>query len=210
MRFLSSRPIWMRFRSAMARPLPPGILNPKLPGRAYGAADMKCPSMAAHPILSTLILGQFNDDLRGKKVRGRVVGSKLVLYDDRGRELTMQGFPAVRQSLPGQRIRSNSSFFRYRDRARLRAPDGSIMRIGYASQNGRSYTGIGRLMKKRGLLGPGESSMQGIVSWLRRNPAEGRAIMRENKSYVFFREITGGRPAGRYGLSGGRRNQRGG
>jgi membrane-bound lytic murein transglycosylase A len=73
------------------------------------------------------------------------------------------------------------------------------MRIGYASQNGREYTGIGKLMKDRGLLEPGQTSMQGIVSWLRAHPEEGRAIMRENKSYVFFRELTGPGPLGGLG-----------
>jgi membrane-bound lytic murein transglycosylase A len=46
------------------------------------------------------------------------------------------------------------------------------MRIGYDSQNGRDYTGIGALMKARGLLGPGQTSMQGIVAWLREHPEE--------------------------------------
>jgi membrane-bound lytic murein transglycosylase A len=32
--------------------------------------------------------------------------------------------------------------------------------------------------------------MQGIVAWLHAHPDEANAIMRENKSYVFFREQT--------------------
>ena len=68
------------------------------------------------------------------------------------------------------------------------------MRIGYAGQNGREYTGIGGVMRERGLLGDGPGqypgSMQGIMQYLREHPAEGRALMRENKSWVFFRELT--------------------
>ena len=71
------------------------------------------------------------------------------------------------------------------------------MRIGYESQNGRAYTGIGRLMKDRGLITDG--SMQGIVAYLQANPDEGRKIMQENKSYVFFRELTGAGPLGAMG-----------
>jgi len=41
--------------------------------------------------------------------------------------------------------------------------------------------------------------MQGIVQWLRDHPAEGRSIMRENKSFVFFRELDGA-PLGALGL----------
>ncbi len=91
-------------------------------------------------------------------------------------------------------------FLQIQGSGRLRQPDGSVVRIGYAGQNGREYVGIGKLMKDRGLLGPGQTSMQGIVAWLRSNPEEGRAIMRENKSYIFFQELTGPGPLGALGL----------
>jgi membrane-bound lytic murein transglycosylase A len=82
----------------------------------------------------------------------------------------------------------------------LRAPDGQIMRIGYAGQNGQAYTGIGGVMRQRGLLGdqPGQyaGSMQGIMQYLREKPVEGQALMRENKSWVFFRELTTDGPLG--------------
>ncbi len=86
----------------------------------------------------------------------------------------------------------------------LRAPDGRVMRIGYAGQNGLPYTGIGGVMRQRGMIGtePGQisGSMQGIMGWLRANPVEGKALMRENKSWVFFRELTGGAPLGALGI----------
>jgi membrane-bound lytic murein transglycosylase A len=91
-------------------------------------------------------------------------------------------------------------FLQIQGSGRLRSPDGSVIRIGYAGQNGREYVGIGKLMKDRGLLGPGQTSMQGIVAWLRANPEEGKAIMRENKSYIFFQELTGPGPLGALGL----------
>ncbi|HEY0130713.1 MAG TPA: murein transglycosylase A [Allosphingosinicella sp.] len=91
-------------------------------------------------------------------------------------------------------------FLQIQGSGRLRLPDGGVMRIGYAGQNGREYVGIGKLMKDRGLLGPGQTSMQGIVAWLRAHPEEGRAIMRENKSYIFFQELTGPGPLGALGL----------
>ena len=41
--------------------------------------------------------------------------------------------------------------------------------------------------------------MQAITDWLRAHPEEGRALMRENKSYVFFQELTGPGPLGALG-----------
>ena len=87
---------------------------------------------------------------------------------------------------------------------RLRTPEGDVIRIGYAGQNGREYTGIGAVMRARGLLGDGPGkypgSMQGIMAYIRENPAEGGELMRLNKSWVFFQELTGDGPLGALGV----------
>jgi membrane-bound lytic murein transglycosylase A len=54
-------------------------------------------------------------------------------------------------------------------------------------------------MKDRGLIQAG--SMQDIMSYIRANPVEGAGIMNENKSYVFFRELTGAGPLGALGIA---------
>jgi membrane-bound lytic murein transglycosylase A len=77
-------------------------------------------------------------------------------------------------------------------------PDGGTLRIGYDTQNGRDYTGIGSIMKRQGLVPNG--SMQELVRWLRANPEQGRAIMDQNKSYVFFR-LLDGLPVGALGVA---------
>ena len=91
-------------------------------------------------------------------------------------------------------------FLQIQGSGRLLAPDGSVMRIGYAGQNGRGYTAIGAVMRERGLLGDGpgqyEPSMQGIMRYLREHPEEGAELMRQNPSWVFFRELTGDGPLG--------------
>jgi membrane-bound lytic murein transglycosylase A len=70
------------------------------------------------------------------------------------------------------------------------------MRIGYADQNGREYVAIGRQLRERGILPPGGANMQAIKAWMRQNPDQGRELMRENLSYIFFRELTGPGPLG--------------
>ncbi|MDB5726345.1 MAG: rane-bound lytic murein transglycosylase precursor [Novosphingobium sp.] len=91
-------------------------------------------------------------------------------------------------------------FLQIQGSGRLRAPDGSVMRIGYAGQNGRDYVALGALMRDRGLIGEGEGqysgSMQGVMRYLREHPEDGKALMRQNQSWVFFREITGDGPIG--------------
>jgi membrane-bound lytic murein transglycosylase A len=95
-------------------------------------------------------------------------------------------------------------FLQIQGSGRLRAPDGTVIRIGYAGQNGRQYVGIGSVMRQRGLIGDGPGqypgSMQGLIRYLTDHPEDGRALMRENLSYVFFRELTGDGPIGAMGV----------
>ncbi len=135
-------------------------------------------------------LGAFSTSLKGKKIRGRVSGSNFIPYYDRT-AIEQGALAETAPILAWAKDPVELFFLQIQGSGRLRLPDGSILRIGYDTQNGRDYTGIGALMKTRGLLQPGQTSMQGIVQWLHDHPVEGQAIMRENKSFVFFRELDG-------------------
>ena len=87
-------------------------------------------------------------------------------------------------------------FLEIQGSGRVRFPDGSVMRLGYASQNGREYVAIGRLLRERGILPPGGANMEAIKAWMRSSPDQGKALMRENLSYIFFKELTGPGPLG--------------
>lgn len=95
-------------------------------------------------------------------------------------------------------------FLQVQGSGRLRLPDGGVMQIGYAAQNGLAYSGIGAVMRQRGMIGEGpgqySGSMQGIMQYIREHPEEGRALMRENRSWVFFRELRGDGPLGALGV----------
>lgn len=95
-------------------------------------------------------------------------------------------------------------FLQIQGSGRLRTPEGEVIRIGYAGQNGREYVGIGSVMRERGLLGDGPGqyagSMQGIMQYLRERPDEGRELMRLNKSWIFFQELRGDGPLGALGV----------
>ncbi len=95
-------------------------------------------------------------------------------------------------------------FLQIQGSGRLISPEGEVIRIGYASQNGQGYTGIGGVMRERGLLGDGPGqyagSMQGIMQYLRENPEDGRDLMRLNESWVFFQELEGDGPLGSLGV----------
>jgi len=136
-------------------------------------------------------LGQFADSLKGKKIRGRVSGTSLIPYYDR--TAIEQG--AIAQTAPVLAWGADPAevfFLQIQGSGVLRYRDGTTQRIGYDDQNGRDYTGIGKLMLDRGLIDRNQASMQGIVAWLRAHPDQATEIMRENKSFVFFRPLSGG------------------
>jgi membrane-bound lytic murein transglycosylase A len=87
-------------------------------------------------------------------------------------------------------------FLEIQGSGRIRFDDGTVMRVGYAGQNGRDYVAIGRLLRDRGILPPGGANMQAIKDWIRSNPDLGKELMRENSSYIFFQELTGAGPLG--------------
>jgi len=136
--------------------------------------------------------------LTGARGRGRIdANGQYVLYHDRAE--IEDGALAGRGLEIGWAADPVDLFFlQIQGSGRLRLPDGSVMRIGYAGQNGREYVALGRLMRERGIL-QSPITMQAITTWLRAHPAEGRALMRENKSYVFFQELTGPGPLGALG-----------
>lgn len=135
-------------------------------------------------------LAQFGKAGTGTKLRGRIVDGKFVPYysraeivngalDNKGLELAWAADPV------------ELFFLHVQGSGNLRLPDGSLMRIGYNGGNGRDYVGIGKLLKDRGVLGPGQTSMQGIMDYLRADPVRGAQVMDENPSYIFFRELSG-------------------
>lgn len=73
--------------------------------------------------------------------------------------------------------------------ARLLLEDGSTMRVGYAGKTGHPYTSIARVLVERGEGTPEELTMAGLRRWLEGNPARRDALLRENRSYIFFREV---------------------
>ena len=174
-----------------------GYYEPEIAGARVQRPGYAVPIYRRPADLVDVNLGQFSDSLKGRTIRGKVQGTNFVPYDERSQ--------IVAGSLAGRRLELAWAadpveffFLQVQGSGRLRLPDGGIMRIGYDGQNGRDYTGIGKLMKDRGLIQAG--SMQDIMAYLRANPVDGAAIMNENKSVVFFRELTGAGPLGALGV----------
>jgi membrane-bound lytic murein transglycosylase A len=73
--------------------------------------------------------------------------------------------------------------------ARVRFEDGSTLRINYDAHNGYPYTPVGRILIDRGIIPKEQMSMQKIRDWMTQNPDGAKELRRQNRSYVFFREV---------------------
>ena len=80
-------------------------------------------------------------------------------------------------------------FLQIQGSGRIRLPDGSTTRVGYADQNGHPYRPIGRWLVEQGELARDQVSMQSIKQWASANPARLQELLSQNPSYVFFREL---------------------
>jgi membrane-bound lytic murein transglycosylase A len=73
--------------------------------------------------------------------------------------------------------------------ARVHLEDGSTVRINYDAHNGYPYTAVGRVLIDRGIIPKDQMSMQKIRDWMAQNPDGAKDLRRQNRSYIFFREV---------------------
>ena len=172
-----------------------GYFEPEIAGVRTRQPGFDVPIYGAPPEMVRARPGDAAPLAGGRMPVGRYDESgKFVPYYDRGQ--IEDGALASRGLEIGWAAdRADVFFLQIQGSGRLRAPDGSVIRLGFAAQNGFAYTGIGSVMRARGLIGSGPGqypgTMQGILRYLREHPAEGGALMRENRSYVFMRETSG-------------------
>lgn len=80
-------------------------------------------------------------------------------------------------------------FLQVQGSGRVRLPDGSIVRVGFAGTNERDYVSIGRAMVDAGIMTKEQVTLQTIRAYLAAHPAEVMDWLHRNPRYVFFREL---------------------
>ncbi len=165
-----------------------GYYEPLLNGSRQRTRGYEQPLRGVPDDLLTIDLGSLYPELKDKRVRGRLVGNKVVPYWSRA-EIEAQAGKLPAKHLLYVDDAVELFFLQVQGSGRVRLPDGSLVRVNYADQNGHPYQSIGRLLVERGELKLEEASMQGIQAWARANPARLQELLNANPSYVFFREV---------------------
>jgi len=165
-----------------------GYFEPEILGARVRTKGYDVPLYRRPPDLVDVDLGVFKDEWKGRTLRGRLEGRRIVPYHSRA--AIAEGALAGKSLELAWAADANDSFFlEIQGSGRLRLPNGEVMRIGYDSQNGRDYVAIGRVLLDQGKLPKGGVSMQSIKDWLRTHPDEAQSIRNTNPSTVFFSEI---------------------
>lgn len=135
-------------------------------------------------------LGEFREDLKGRRIAGRVTGGNLKPYEARA-DIVAGNWPHNDKVMVWVDDPVDAFFVQIQGSGVVELDTGEVMRIGYAGQNGHPYYAIGRELVKREYMDKDEVSMQSIRGFLAAHPDEADEIMNTNRSYVFFHELEG-------------------
>ncbi|MBV8470102.1 MAG: murein transglycosylase A [Burkholderiaceae bacterium] len=163
-----------------------GYYEPLLRGARKKGGPFQTPLYKVPDDLITVDLASVYPELKGMRLRGRLVGKKVVPYATRadieraegsGKELLWVDDPV------------ESFFLQVQGSGRVQLTDTQeTVRVAYADQNGHPYKSIGRYLVDTGELTLEQASAQGIKAWIAAHPTRMQELFNVNPSYVFFKE----------------------
>ncbi|MFS2006459.1 murein transglycosylase A [Duganella sp. CT11-25] len=163
-----------------------GYYEPLLRGARKKGGPYQTPLYKVPDDMVTIDLASVYPELKGMRLRGKVVGKKVVPYATRadiekadftGKELLWVDDPV------------ESFFLQVQGSGRVQLTDTQeTVRVAYADQNGHPYKSIGKYLVEKGELTLEQASAQGIKAWIAGHPTRMQELFNVNPSYVFFKE----------------------
>ena len=175
----------MRVRPHNGQGFLTGYFEPEIAGARAPSSDFNAPVLARPDDLVTLGPGDERGNLDPALAAARRTPAGLEPFPDRA--AILDGALAG-QGLERLYLRDRVELFivQVQGSARVRLDDGRLMRLTYSGRNGHPYTSIGRILIDEGRIAAADMSLEILMDWLRAHPAEADAVMRRNRSYVFF------------------------
>ena len=164
-----------------------GYYEPLLQGSRKRTKTFNVPLYAPPDDMLIVDLGDLFPELKGKRVRARVQGRKVVPYFDRS-EIAAKPVVLRGHELLWVDNAVDAFFLEVQGSGRVKLRDGKTVRVNYADQNGQPYRPIGRYLADIGALPIENISLQTIRQWIADNPQRMQEVLNANPSVVFFRE----------------------
>lgn len=151
----------------------------------------RVPLYAVPDDLLTLDLASIYPTVKGLRLRGRLDGKTVKPYWSRAE------IESGRASTDGKVLAwaddaVDAFFLQVQGSGRVQLEDGSLLRLGYADQNGHPYKSIGKWLVDQGEMTLDQASMQSIRAWGQAHPQRLQEMLNSNPSYVFFRRLPDG------------------
>ena len=170
-----------------------GYFEPLLYGTRMPSSAFDIPLYAPPPDLLTVDLGSEYPQLRGMRLRARLVGRRVVPYYSRA---DLKRDPALKDDAIVWVNDALSAFFlEVQGSGRVRLPTGETIRLHYADENGYPYHSIGLYLVDHGELKRGQATVPAIREWALTHPDRVQELLDADPSVVFFREEPLGNPA---------------
>lgn len=172
-----------------------GYYEPLLRGSRTRHGPYQHPIYRVPDDLIAVELDALYPQLKGLRLRGKLVGGKLVPYDSRAEiERRARLGQMQRYALCWVDDPVEAFFLQIQGSGRIALEDGTYMRVGFADQNGHPYKAVAKWLAENAGLSLSEMSMQRIKRWAKENPQRTQELLNANPNFVFFAERKGGDP----------------
>ncbi len=162
-----------------------GYYEPLLNGSMTRNDRFRWPLYKRPDNLLIVDLASLYPELKGRPVRGRIEGNRVVPYYSRA-EIGNGRNPLAGNELLWVEDPVELFILQVQGSGRVRLPDGSQVAVGYADQNGHPYRSLGGRLIELGELTREEVTLTRIRDWLAAHPEETGALLNANPSYIFF------------------------
>ena len=167
-----------------------GYYEPTYKGSLKKTKKYICPLYTVPEDLLKIDLSLFSEQYKGKSnLVARVnKNNRVIPYYDRKQINNIDDFEKRAIPLVWLQDRVDRFFLEIQGSGRIVLSDKSILRVHYASKNGRAYRSIGRYLIAKDEIAKENMSMQAIKAWLKQNPDKLDKVLNFNTSFVFFKK----------------------
>ena len=162
-----------------------GYYEPLLMGARERSDEFNTPLYRRPGELLVVDLSAVIPELKGKRVRGRLDGNKVVPFYSRAQSREAKGLEGLEIVWVNSAL--DAFLLEVQGSGRVQLTTGETIRLQYEDQNGHPYRSIGRYLVDQGAMTLEQSNMPAIRAWLAANPQRLREVLDSNPSVVFFR-----------------------